>query len=213
MKGLKVLWCVLITLPMITNLWDEEWMAKNWDVLSSISVSIVFQNLVVIVAVIAVFVGLTKVAPFLKWSWFSLFSKKDPETGESVPYKGTNINLIPSNVKYFGLAFLVLLAVNLPRYAHLEEELFREGMISWEQGILMSLLFGLTHCLVGVPIGGGLAISVAGLWFTYQYFVGGVELSTVHHTTYNLILVSVLFLFLTLKHIVELTEKKTQEIA
>ena len=112
-------------------------------------------------------------------------------------------------MKYFGLAFLVLLAVNLPRYAHMEEEWFREGTISWEQGLLMSALFGLAHCLVGVPIGAGLAISVAGLWFTHQYFVGGVELSTIHHATYNLILVSILFLFLTLKHIVELTEKKT----
>ena len=209
MKGLKALWCTLITLPMVTNLWDERRMAKNWDVFSSISISIVFQNLLVIVAVIAVFVGLTKVAPFLKWSWFSLFSKEDPETGESTPQEGTNIHLIPSNVKYFGLAFLVLLAVNLPRYAHMEEEWFREGTISWEQGLLMSALFGLAHCLVGVPIGAGLAISVAGLWFTHQYFVGGVELSTIHHATYNLILVSILFLFLTLKHIVELTEKKT----
>src|SRR3989344_3173341 len=206
MKGLKVLWCTLIILPMITNLWNEERMAKNWDVFSSISASIIFQNLLVIVAVIAVFVGLTKVAPFLKWSWFSLFSKENSETGESTPHEGTNINLIPLNVKYFGLAFLVLFAVNLPRYAYMEEGWFREGTISWEHGLLMSVLFGLAHCLVGVPIGAGLAISVAGLWFTHQYFMGGVELSTVHHATYNLIIVFVLFLFLTFKHIVELTK-------
>jgi hypothetical protein len=208
MKGLKVLWCTLITLPMITNLWDGETMTKNWEVFSSISASIIFQNVLVIVAVITVFVGLLKVAPFLKWSWFSLFSKKDPETGESTPQEGANIHLIPSNVKYFGLAFLVLLAINLPQYARMEEEWFREGTISWEQGLLISVLFGLVHCLVGVPIAAGLAISIAGLWFTHQYFVGGVDLSTVHHTTYNLILVSVLFVLMTLKHIVELTEKK-----
>ena len=178
MKGLKALWCTLITLPMVTNLWDERRMAKNWDVFSSISISIVFQNLLVIVAVIAVFVGLTKVAPFLKWSWFSLFSKEDPETGESTPQEGTNIHLIPSNVKYFGLAFLVLLAVNLPRYAHMEEEWFREGTISWEHGLLMSALFKLAHC-PSVPIGAGLAISVAGLWFTTSTVGGGA--STIHH--------------------------------
>lgn len=209
MKGLKVLWCTLITLPMITSLWDVERMTKNWEVFSSISASIVFQNVLVIVVVIAVFVGLTEVAPFFKWSWFSLFSREDPETGESTPQEGTNIHLIPSNVKYFGLVFLILFAINLPRYAHMEEEWFREGTISWGQGLFMSVLFGLAHCLVGVSIGTGLAISVAGLWFTHQYFVGGVDLSTVHHTTYNLILISILFLFLTLKHIVELTEKKT----
>jgi len=183
---------------MVLNLFDGERMHENWRIVSSISAVIICQNILVIVAVIALFLGLIKVAPFLNWSWFSLFSRE-----------GMNIHLIPSNVKYFGLAFLVLFGINLPRYAQMEEVWFREGTISWEQGLLMSILFGMVHCLVGVPIGAGLAISLAGLWFTHQYFVGGVELSTVHHTSYNLILVTILFLTLMFKHISDLRREKT----
>ena len=211
-KLLKGAWCILLTLPMGAGFWDEKQMHENWEVFSRISISVVLQNLLVICVVIATFIALTKVAPFLKWSWFSLFTRENPETGEETPHEGTNIHLIPSNVKYFGLVFLVILAINLPEYAHMEEKWFREGTISWQHGLFLSLLFGMVHCIVGVPLGAGLAISVAGIWFTHQYFAGGVELSTVHHTTYNLILVSILFLGLLLKHIVDLLPEQEKAV-
>lgn len=206
---LKVLWYLLLTLPLIFNLWNHEKMAKNWGVFSKITASIVFQNFILIVVVFSAFMGLIKIAPFLKWSWFSLFTKNDPESGKSGPYEGTNINLIPAKTKYFGLVYLILFAINLPIFAHIEEVWFRQGTHTWQDGILLSILFGLAHCLVGVPIGAGMAISLTGLWLTHQYFIGGVELSTVHHTTYNLILIFMLFLTLILDHIFNFSEEKT----
>lgn len=58
--------------------------------------------------------------------------------------------------------------------------------------------FGLVHCLAGIPVFAGLALSLGGLWFTYQYFRGGVEASTVHHLTYNLLIMAAIAVFLVL---------------
>jgi hypothetical protein len=192
MKALKVLWCGFLTIPMIAILLNQKFMAENWKVFSGITPLIILQNLLVIACVIAVFTSLNKVALFFKWSWFSLLNEPSQ-----------NINLIPLEVKYFGLVFAVMFALTMPQYTHMEEEWFRQGTLSWQQGLEMSLIFGLMHCLVGVSLAAGLAIGVAGLWFTHQYFIGGIELSTVHHTTYNLILISVFFLFLLLRHVAE----------
>jgi hypothetical protein len=46
----------------------------------------------------------------------------------------------------------------------------------------------------------GLALSLGGLWLTHQYFRGGVERSALHHTAYNLILVTLLFAYLVALH-------------
>ncbi len=89
----------------------------------------------------------------------------------------------------------------------IEEVVFRQGTSSWFDGLIRSLLFGIAHCLVGVPIGTGIAIAVPGIWFTSQYFLGGVELSALHHTTYNLIILSMLLLSLVIKHIIDLVRK------
>ncbi len=207
-KILKNAWCILLTLPMVATFFNEKKMYWNWEVFSNISASIIIQNALVIFVVSKVFVNLTKVAPFFNWSWFSLFTSKDPETGEETPYDGGNIHLIPSKMKYFGFVFLIILMINVPQYAYLEEKLFREGTVSWQHGLLLSFIFGMAHCIVGVPLGAGLAISIAGLWFTHQYFVGGVGLSTVHHTTYNLILVFISFLGLAMRHIIDLFPKR-----
>ena len=94
----------------------------------------------------------------------------------------------------------------------IEEKWFRLGTESWQQGLYLSFLFGMVHCLVGIPVAAGMVISIAGLWFTHQYFIGGVELSALHHTTYNLIIFSVLFLGLVGKHISELRESKTETV-
>ncbi len=86
----------------------------------------------------------------------------------------------------------------------IEEKWFRLGTQNWFEGLYMSLFFGIVHCLVGIPIAAGLAITFAGLWFTHQYFIGGIELSALHHTTYNLVAVSILFIILILKHVADL---------
>lgn len=196
-KALKLWWCCVLTISLGASLFDGT-LQKNLMVIENINWWIIMQNFIVIIIVIVSFVGLIILHPIFKWSWLSLF-KSD----------GTNINIIPMRIKYFGLLFALLLMANLPSLAMTEEKMFRLGTIGWIEGLNMSFLFGMMHCLVGVPIGAGLAIMIAGLWFTHQYFIGGIELSALHHTTYNLILVSVIFLFLILGHmkVIELNEK------
>ncbi len=199
----KMLWCAFLTIPLVANLWNHQRMAENFEVFSNITFLIVLQNFLVALCIIAICIGLMELSSILKWSWFSLFNTRNELTGEIIEHQGENINVTPMKVKYLGPVFAILLALNLPQFAHIEEVWFREGTRSWQHGLILSFIFGMLHCLVGVPLAAGLALSVAGLWFTHQYFIGGVELSTVHHTTYNLILISVGFAFIILSHVEE----------
>ena len=59
--------------------------------------------------------------------------------------------------------------------------------------IVTGVLFGLVHCLIGIPLGAGLALTLLGLWLSQIYFDGGVELSTQAHTAYDLIVFGIVF--------------------
>jgi hypothetical protein len=206
-RGLiKFAWCLMCTVPLVGLLFDQKVVAQNLAVFSSITWLTVGQNILLIVIIFASSIGLAKAVPFLKWSVLSLVPTEDGKERE-----GTNIHLIPLQVKYLGLIFAALLAFNLPLVTRTEEMIFRNGLMNWQQGLLSSLLFGFAHCLVGVPLVAGICLTIAGIWFTHTYFVGGVELSTLHHTTYDLILVSMLFLIMVLRHVVDLISpsKKT----
>lgn len=205
-RALKLWWCVMLTFSLSSTLFDGT-LQKNLAVMAKINLWIVLQNFGIVLVVVSAFAGLFESHPFFKWSWFSLFNRNEERADSGRP-TGTNINLMPTQVKYFGLLFVLLLAVNLPSLAMIEEKMFRAGTSGWLMGLYMSFLFGIVHCFVGVPIGAGLAITLAGLWFTHQYFMGGVELSALHHTTYNLILICILFLSLISKHIAELRGEK-----
>lgn len=122
----------------------------------------------------------------LNWSWLDLFATK----GESV--QGANQMIVGATIPIFGPIFLLLLFVNLPRLAAAEEDMYRDGTRDWFRAIPRSLIFGLVHMIVGVPLWCGLTLSIPGLWFTSQYFKGGVERSTMAHALYNMMLASVL---------------------
>jgi hypothetical protein len=68
-------------------------------------------------------------------------------------------------------AFLLPLAALLPWLAYVEEELFRAGLedASWLRVVVASVVFGLVHLVMLVPIGAGIAISVAGFAYTLAY--------------------------------------------
>ena len=203
----KYWWCGTLSFCLVVPMFDGT-IQNNFEVFSQITPIMVLQNVVAIFIVAFSCLGLLFVHPIFQWSWFCLFNKRQEEGGSDEPQmNGTNIHLIPLQVKYFGLFFAVLLCLNLPSMAMYEEKLFRNGTAGWIQGIIFSLIFGMVHCLVGVPIAAGVAISIAGLWYTHQYFVGGVELSALHHTTFNLILISILFVCLVCKHFAELNPK------
>ncbi len=199
-----------MTYALIAGIVRDEERVKSFHVLSQITVLMVLQNFLVIATVIIAHEALTHVVPSFRWSLYSLFRKKKSESREPVQQEG-NIHFLAMDVMYFGPVYLILFAFNLPRLAVMEEEMFRQGTESWVDGVLRSICFGLAHCLVGVPISAGLAITIGGLWFTHQYFIGGVELSTIHHTTYNLIAVSVIFLILTRRQVAEFLKRRRKE--
>lgn len=197
-KVTKIWWCAFCTFTLGISIFDGT-VYKNLATFSHITFWMVLQNLLVGVVVMTLCIGLFRCHPIFKWSWFCLFNR------EQVDYK--NINLIPLEIKYFGLVYGLLLLINLPSLAMMEETMFRAGTQDWLKGILMSLWFGMAHCVVGVPIGAGVAITIAGLWYTKQYFAGGIQLSALHHTTFNLIFLSLILIELIIKHVVKPNSK------
>ncbi len=192
---------------------------KVLGIYRQVRISIILKDILVLASVVGVSFVLLLIPP-LQWSWFSLLHSQS-----------TNIAVASATIYGWGLLFLAIFIVAIPILSGMEEEFFRLGTITWlpvrqveitggdaferlkwriilSGGIVRSLLFGLAHCLMGVPIGVGLALSVGGLWFTHQYFKGGkgetgVERSTVYHTTYNLIIATLLVVvgILTLFHV------------
>jgi hypothetical protein len=125
----------------------------------------------------------------LRWSWLDLVADK-ADAGH-----GSNQMIAGATIPFFGVLFVILLFLNLPRLAEAEEFSFRDGTKNWLHAIPRSLAFGLMHMVVGVPLWLGLALSVPGMWFTSQYFKGGVSRSTMAHSLYNMVIASGLFVY------------------
>lgn len=104
-----------------------------------------------------------------------------------------NLILSGLNWKWYAVVFLPVLALALPRFAQVEEVKYRTGTRNWLDGSLRSLRFGLVHMFMLIPFGASLALTLAGLWFTHQYFKGGTERSTIYHAAFNTLVIAVLF--------------------
>ena len=81
----------------------------------------------------------------------------------------------------------------MPRFAKQEEIQYRTGTRNWADGAWRSLRFGLAHRVMLIPFGASLALSVGGLWFTWMYFRGGTERSTLYHAAFNTTVLAVIF--------------------
>jgi hypothetical protein len=147
------------------------------------------------ISVLAVVVVVSPYAPaWLQFSWLMLLAGK----GETV--QATNQMIVGAQIPLFGIAFVLLLILNLPRLAAAEEDEFRLGTKNWLHAIPRSLAFGLMHMIVGLPLWCGLALAIPGMWFTAQYFRGGVMRSTMAHALYNFMLVGVLFVYVVISN-------------
>lgn len=125
------------------------------------------------------------------WSWLSAIATKSDG-----PVSGQNLNLSAVKIPWFGILFTLLLALNIPRLARLEEAAFRRGTKGWADAIPRSLKFGFMHMIVGVPLAAGLCLTISGLWFTWNYFWGDVRRSTFAHVIYNYMVLAALAYFL-----------------
>jgi hypothetical protein len=103
---------------------------------------------------------LTMDMPVLNWSLLSVVGQ---ETG-NVATAGLEVGIV------FALPYALLLLAALPMLALVEEYWFRRGTRGWVDGLGRSLLFGLVHTLVGVPLGVAvLGLGTVGLLFTAIY--------------------------------------------
>lgn len=164
---------------------------QNWWVFRRITFRVIGESVLALLTTVLVAYALVTAFPFLNRSWLYLLPSSN---GHAI-----NIGLIPVEIRFLAPLFIIVFALCIPWLAHGEEEQYRKGTRDWKHAARRSLRFGLAHCVwAGVPIHFGLALSVAGMWFTRQYFRGGVERSTIYHATYNLIVVTVLALALIL---------------
>ena len=133
--------------------------------------------------------------PGMDIGWWGLIGGQgNPALGATDQTAGTFLEwLVPA-------IFLMLLAPAVPLLALREEETFRQGAEGWSnvKRAGRSVLFGLAHALIGIPIGVALALSFGGAYFTLVYLRGFGRTGNQHaaclesawaHTTYNLTIV------------------------
>lgn len=164
---------------------------KNWQVIKQYRPIQFITTIPVLGLVIVVAMLLCYNVPFMDknpilWVASSLFGWGDGKGSGNIMFSGLHW-------KYYAMLFLPVLLFALPSLAKVEEKDFRRGTRGWADGVKRSIMFGLVHIVALVPLGAALALSIGGLWFTYQYFKGGVERSTVYHSVYNSIIVVILF--------------------
>lgn len=133
----------------------------------------------------------SNLAPVARWSWLLLLQNPthpEPQAG----------NLMTAGIKipWFALVFFPLLALNIPRLAKREEEVFRHGIRSVPQALFKSIKFGFVHAVVGVPLGFCTALIIPGLAFSWIYTKGGTRLSAAWHAVYNYIVLTLAFVLL-----------------
>ncbi len=145
----------------------------------------------VLIAVLVVASALLFV-PGLSWGWWSAIG------GVGSPVLGVSSRDSGSALEYvIPVLFAAMLLPALPLFAEAEEQRFRRGAERWSgrKRVGRAIQFGMVHCLIGIPIGVGIALSIGGGYFTWCYLRGfrtggsqaaGVMESTRAHLAYTL---------------------------
>ncbi len=148
-----------------------------------------FALAVPVLVVVITAASLLTLVPGLSWGWWSAIGGVgSPVFGASESSAGTPLEwLVPT-------VFVLLLIPALPLFAESEERMFRLGAEGWSRRrrVRRAVEFGLVHCLIGIPIGVGLALSIGGLYFTWAYLRGGLMESTRAHLAYNATVITVI---------------------
>jgi hypothetical protein len=154
-----------------------------------------FVRAVPIVVVIVSMAWVLIQLPVLSFGWWSVIGGEgNPVVGVTEEDYGIVSVVLP-------LFFIGLLIVGMPLLVAREEWVFRRGAEA--RGTAMnvgrSLVFGLAHAVIGIPIGAALALSIGGLYLTRCYLEGWKETrtqtgalleSTRAHLAYNLTIIT-----------------------
>lgn len=126
-----------------------------------------FEVLLIIILVVTSLLSLLYLIPYTSYGWTQLLTSQ-----------GTNVLVIPitesrdSDNPIFhllGFGFLLLVIWVLPFLAKMEEDIFRRGKIELNEITKNSILFGLIHLLVGIPLAAGIALINTGFFYAYIY--------------------------------------------
>ena len=165
-----------------------------WQLVTGLRLRHFLRAVPVLVAVLAVATPLLAV-PGLDFGWWTAIG------GEGNPVVGVGRQSATPGVlaTIIPFVFVSLLLIGLPLLVEGEEWVFRRGAEhrSRAANARRSVLFGLVHALIGIPIGVAMALSVGGFYFTWAYLrtwraTGSEEAalgeSTRSHLAYNLVI-------------------------
>jgi len=139
--------------------------------------------------------------PVLSFGWWSMIGGEgNPVVGVTEEDYGIVSVVVP-------LFFIGLLIVGMPLLVAREEWVFRRGAEARGTAVNLgrSLVFGLAHAVIGIPIGAALALSIGGLYLTWCYLEGWKETrsqtgalleSTRAHLAYNLTIITLVLVSL-----------------
>lgn len=183
-RGLSAGWIsVLLVVMMSGSIINKQFCVMVFEKIRLVQVA---EDAGVLAVMVLVGISLAKLHPIFKWWAGRLLPRwRSKETP-------SNINFAPLKVPGIAQFYLVLLIFQLPVITWFEEWIFRYNLMSWKEAVLWSLLFGLSHLLIGVPLYGAIVISITGLWYSFIYFHEGLMAATIHHTTYDGLLALVL---------------------
>jgi len=169
-------------------------------------VGMFFQCTLLLALTIVVAVLLVTYVPGLKYGWMHLFVSNGGNALMAPVADASSSDYLL--LRLVPVAFCLAFLVAIPFLAKMEEEMFREGHTEWKSIWWQSTKFGLIHCLVGIPIGFGIALIMSGLFYAYHYkrafeknidMMGyrmaeeeAVMVSTTYHAMYNSILITLL---------------------
>jgi hypothetical protein len=160
-----------------------------------------FVRAVPLVAVIVSTAWVLIQLPVLSFGWWSMIGGEgNPVVGVTEKDYGIISMVVP-------LFFIGLLIVGMPLLVAREEWVFRRGAETrgTARNVGRSLLFGLAHAVIGIPIGAALALSIGGLYLTWCYLEGWKETrsqtgalleSTRAHLAYNLTIITLVLVSL-----------------
>jgi hypothetical protein len=171
--------------------------SEVWPLVAGLRPRHFLRAIPVLGAVLLVATPLLQV-PGLDFGWWTaLGGQGNPVVGVGRPEATPGVfeTLVP-------VVFVTLLIIGLPLLVEGEEWVFRRGAQHRTRAAnaRRSVLFGLVHAIVGIPIGVAMALSVGGFYFTWAYLrvwrrTGSEEAalaeSTRSHLAYNLVIAAI----------------------
>ncbi len=149
---------------------------------------------------------LVALSPIFGYGWLNFFSSEGGNILIS-PVLGT-LSSDSLVLRCIPTIFLSAFLISLPFMAKLEENIFRRGCHTLSKITVRSILFGLMHLIVGIPLGFAIALIIPGFVFADEYCASynvfiktmtekesrneAVLVSTTYHTLMNTLLLGYL---------------------